>query len=137
MRTERQDNLGDAAGGDDGSFLSEFFLDAIQHTVDHRGIAKYDAASHAVYGIFANDTARRIEADARQLGSAGAHAVEGNAKSRQDRAADIASVFVDDRHGCSGSHFDDDDWRFMLCKGTDCVYDHITADGFRVVHQDV
>ena len=53
MRTERQDNLGDAAGGDDGSFLSEFFLDAIQHTVDHRGIAKYDAASHAVYGIFA------------------------------------------------------------------------------------
>ncbi len=76
MRTERQDNLGDAAGGDDGSFLSEFFLDAIQHTVDHRGIAKYDAASHAVYGIFANDTARRIEADARQLGSAGAHAVE-------------------------------------------------------------
>ena len=74
MRTERQDNLGDAAGGDDGSFLSEFFLDAIQHTVDHRGIAKYDAASHAVYGIFAIDTARRIEADARQLGSAGAHA---------------------------------------------------------------
>lgn len=57
-------------------FSSEFFLDAIQHTVDHRGIAKYDAASHAVYGIFANDTARRIEADARQLGSAGAHAVE-------------------------------------------------------------
>lgn len=57
--------------------FSEFFLDAIQHTVDHRGIAKYDAASsHAVYGIFANDTARRIEADARQLGSAGTHAVE-------------------------------------------------------------
>ena len=38
MRTERQDNLGDAAGGDDGSFLSEFFLDAIQHTVDHRAL---------------------------------------------------------------------------------------------------
>ena len=78
-----------------------------------------------------------IKADRRELCSLTAQRVEGDAKTRKNHTADVVAGVVDNGECRRCSHVDDDDRAWIVVDGGNCVDDHITADGFRVVHQDV
>ena len=57
--------------------------------------------------VFANDFSWNFQTDKRKLGGIAAERIQGDLQSGENDAADIISVFVDDRHGSGSSHIND------------------------------
>ena len=80
---------------------------------------------------------RCVDADAAELGGTGGEGVERNADTRQDHAADVLLLAVDDGNRSRGAHVDHDERHRILVETGDGVSDEIGTELARVIHEDV
>ena len=133
----REDEPRDAARGDDGGLLAKLFFDALDHAVDHAGIAQHDAAAHRVDRIAADGLFRHIEADARQLRGAAGKRFGRDLNACADAAADIGAVFVHDGDRRCRAHVDHDERRLVFMQRRHGTDHKVAADGGGIVEQDI
>ena len=131
------DFLCEAAGGDDRGLLAELFLDAVDDAVEGSCAAVEDTALHALDGVLTDDVLRCVDADAAELGCMGGEGIEGNTDTRQNHAADVLLLTVDDGNRGRGAHVDHDERHRVLIEAGDGVSDEIGTELSRVIHEDV
>ena len=131
------DFLCEAAGGDDRGFLAELFLDAVDDAVESSCAAVEDTALHALDGVLTNDVLRCVDADAAELGGTGGEGIERNTDTRQNHAADVLLLTVDDGNRGRGAHVNHDERHRVLIEAGDGVSDEIGTELTRVIHEDI
>lgn len=114
--TVRLDHLGVPAGHDDRRHGFGLGLHALDHTVDHGGVAVEDTGAHGVDGGAAKDGGGLLQGDVRQLRGPTGEGLHGDADAGDDNAALIGAL-AEVGEGGGRAHVDDDDGLGILLDG--------------------
>ena len=136
IAAERRDHTGEAAGRDDRARLVELRIDAVDQAVERAGVPVQDAALHAVDRIAADQVLRHLERDLLQLRGAADERVAGDDDARQDHAAAVVALAVDDGDRRRRAHIDDDLRQGVVVYARHGVDDEVAAELGGVVDLD-